>query len=108
MTYFSSNFDNVVHVIYSFHMSLFFVMAGYVSAYSYDGANFYAFCKKKINVLMKPYLCYGVVLFVFKFLRGFLSYANVTGGYNVALPCNLDNALLAIIRHRRSTKMWKG
>ena len=87
LTYFSPNFDSVVHVIYSFHMPLFFVLTGYVSAYSYNGVNFYAFCKKKINALMKPYLWYGVVLFAFKFLKNFLSNANaaIGGDMRVAL-----------------------
>lgn len=47
LTYFSPNFDSIVHVVYSFHMPLFFVLTGYVSVYSYDSEDFFAFYKKK-------------------------------------------------------------
>ena len=157
LTYFSPNFDSIVHVIYSFHMPLFFVLTGYVSAYSYDSEDFFAFYKKKNITLMKPYFLYAVVLLLFKVLKNCLSGKTLSGGninciintilitrksfiselwflpclliahclmffvakrktifswmsvtlcfgvalllrntFNIALPCNLDNALLAL------------
>lgn len=102
LTYFSPNFDNVVHVIYSFHMPLFFVLTGYVSAYSYNSVNFNTFSKKKINALMKPYLWYGVVLFAFKFLRNFLSDSNAIGGGYASCIVNT----LLITRKSFISELW--
>lgn len=102
LTYFSPNFDNVVHVIYSFHMPLFFVLTGYVSAYSYNSVNFNAFSKKKINALMKPYLLYGVVLFAFKFFRNFLSDSNAIGGGYASCIVNT----LLITRKSFISELW--
>lgn len=43
LTYFSPDFENIIHMIYSFHLPLFFVLTGYVSAYSYNSDDFFTF-----------------------------------------------------------------
>lgn len=171
LTYFSPNFDSIVHVVYSFHMPLFFALTGYVSANSYNSADFCAFYKKKNNALMKPYFLYGALLLIFKSLKNYFLGNVISSGninyiintilitrksfiselwflpcllvahclmffvakrktvyswvivtlcfglallfrkaYNIALPCNIDNALLALpfifggVQWRISTK----
>ena len=79
LTYFSPNFDSIVHVVYSFHMPLFFALTGYVSAYSYDNVKFRVFYKKKCNKLMRPYILYGVLLLVFKILKNYFSRTTMSG-----------------------------
>lgn len=101
LTYFSPNFDNFVHVVYSFHMPLFFALTGYVSAYSYDGSDFCLFFKKKINALMKPYFLYAIILLFFKILKSYLSGSTANGGY---VNC-LANTML-ITRKSYISELW--
>lgn len=101
LTYFSPNFDSIVHVVYSFHMPLFFVLTGYVSAYSYNSEDFFAFYKKKNITLMKPYFLYAVLLLAFKGLKNCLS-GNILSGENI--NCIINTIL--ITRKSFISELW--
>lgn len=101
LTYYSPNFDSIVHVVYSFHMPLFFVLTGYVSAYSYDSEDFFAFYKRKNITLMKPYFLYAIVLLAFKVLKNCLSGNALSGG-------NINCIINTILITRKSfiSELW--
>ena len=48
--------------IYTFHMPLFFILSGFV--FSSDKYTFREFFKKRVNTLVIPYFCLGMVIFL--------------------------------------------
>ena len=53
--------------IYSFHMPLFFMLAG---IFHKNGKNYKEFIKKKIKTLLIPYFSFGIILLIFWFFIG--------------------------------------
>ena len=57
--------------IFSFHMPLFFIVAGWLFNYTRYSQDFYTFVKKKFNRLIMPYLVSSLIIFYpFWFLLG--------------------------------------
>lgn len=79
----------------------FFVLTGYVSAYSYNSEDFFVFYKKKNIALMKPYFLYAVLLLAFKSFKNCLSGNALSGG-------NINCIINTILITRKSfiSELW--
>lgn len=67
---YSNQLDFVFKLIYSFHMPVFFVLSGYLINTKKD---FHQFCKSKSKSLLLPYFLFCAVLFVFNYLKSYIS-----------------------------------
>ena len=73
LTFFSPNLNLGVRIIYSFHMPLFFILTGIVSAYSYEKLKFKEFTIHKVKSLMVPYLIFAIPLLIYKLFRDYFN-----------------------------------
>lgn len=60
--------EEIVKLIYSFHMPLFFVCSGYLYKTEYDKISIREFIRKKAKSLMYPYFVLGTVIIVYNSL----------------------------------------
>ena len=67
---YSNNLDFVFKLIYSFHMPVFFILSGYLMNAKKD---FNQFLKSKSKSLLFPYFLFCAVIFVFDYLKSYVS-----------------------------------
>lgn len=87
---------NVFHIIYSFHMPLFFFLSGLFIKPIFSNKETIKFIKRRAIRLMTPYFCVGLAYLPFKALLS--SFANK--------PYNMDDFWKIIIRVNPDGELW--
>lgn len=89
--------------IYSFHMPLFFVLAGL----TFNGDQpFFSFLKKKFHALIKPYFIFSAILFAFWILVGRHYGADAVNSQNVLISDVILQILYGIGSSDFPTPLW--
>lgn len=89
--------------IYSFHMPLFFLLAGITFKTSYDTITF---LRKKFHALIVPYFCFSLILFTYWFLAGRHYGADVASGTSTTVLQAIQHIFYGISNDIYPSPLW--
>ncbi len=90
---YGTGFTGLEHVIYSFHMPLFFVVSGLVFRL-HDGEDFGSFAARRAKGLMLPYLLFAALIFASHLAEKVLLHTDSRFFETLRTPAGLLNTLL--------------